>query len=161
MDIEDVRKVLASYRGTHIPTEFHRREKRAREEFNRKWLEKGAKASKPGAGMLSSISLGLGFKAQPLTYIPGEQSSAEAYAEGKMLSDQLRERGQRGYLELEKQIRENGEMWLKMRADEEKKAQEEGMRNMTGGMFGFFGGGNTGVGGGGTGGRDGRGAEGS
>lgn len=142
MELSDVRKVLASYKGTHIPTEFHRRELKAREEFNKRYeAEKKRRGNLPGAGVLSSLSGALGFKPQPTMQIPGEQSPQEAFAEGKMLSDLMRERGQRAYLELEKQIKDNGEMWLKMRAEEEKKAMEEGMKNMTGGMFSFFGGG--------------------
>lgn len=137
MELPDVRKVLASYRGKHIPTEFNRREVKAREEFN---ARRGASSSKrPGSGALGSLGSALGLK-QPAgaMVIPGEQSPAEAYADGKMLTDQIRERGQRGYLELDKQIKENGEMWLKMRAEEEKKAMDEGMKNMTGGVFGMF-----------------------
>ena len=41
---------------------------------------------------------------------------------------------------MEKEIRENGEMWLKQMAEEEKKFQEEQMNNMKSGMFGFLGG---------------------
>lgn len=140
MELSDVRKVLASYKDKDIPAEFHRREALAREEFSKRYnAEKGRR--KHGAGALSGLSSALGFKSSnAMMQIPGEQSPAEALAEGKMLSDLMRERGHANYLALEKQIKENGESWLKARAEEEKKAQEEGMRNMTSGMFGMFGG---------------------
>jgi len=57
------------------------------------------------------------------------------------LSDQMRERGQRNYEALEKEIRENGAKWLAEMEAEEKKAQEEQMKSMQTGMFGFLGGG--------------------
>ncbi|KAJ3526710.1 hypothetical protein NM208_g11057 [Fusarium decemcellulare] len=57
----------------------------------------------------------------------GEQNPNEAFAQGKMLQDIARERGQRNYQELEKQIRENGEKWLKEEAEMMEKAQKEAM----------------------------------
>lgn len=142
MELQDVRKVLASYKGKHIPTEFHRRETKAREEFTkRRGDDKSRRGNLPGSGVLSGLSGALGFKqSASMMQIPGEQSPSEAFAEGKMLSDLLRERGRRNYLDLEKNIKENGEQWLKIRAEEEKKMMDEGMKNMTGGIFGMFGG---------------------
>ena len=71
----------------------------------------------------------------------GEQTPAEAFAQGKMLQDQARERGQRNYEALEKEIRENGEKWLKEEQMHEEKAKEEGMKAMKSGFTGWFGGG--------------------
>lgn len=68
-------------------------------------------------------------------------TTAEAFAQGKMLQDVARERGQRNYEALEKEIRENGEKWLKEEAAHEKKQQEEGMKQMKTGFLGYFGGG--------------------
>lgn len=140
MELQDVRKVLASYRGTHIPTEFYRRETRAREEFMKRREEELARRGKlPGAGVISGLSGAFGFKqSQAVMQIPGQQTPAEALAEGKMLSDQIRERGQQGYLELQKQIEANGETWLKQKAEEDKAMMEEGMKNITGGVFDIF-----------------------
>lgn len=141
MGIEDVRKVLKSYEGTHIPTEFHRREQVAREAFEKKMAEGKAKPRGSALGGLASM---LGMKPTPIMMsIPGEPSVAEGFAQGKMLSDQMRERGQRNYEALEKEIRENGAKWLAEMEAEEKKAQEEQMKSMQSGMFGFFGGGST------------------
>lgn len=41
-----------------------------------------------------------------------------------MLSDQIREQGQKQYEFLEKQIRENGEKWLREEEEEQKKLME-------------------------------------
>ena len=70
---------------------------------------------------------------------PNEQTPSEAFAQGKMLQDQARERGQRNYELLEKEIRENGEKWLKEEAALEEKAKEEGMKAMKSGFTGWFG----------------------
>lgn len=140
MGIDDVRKVLKSYEGKHIPTEFHRRESLAREAFNKKMSEEKAKA--PRGSAIGGLAGMLGMKPSPVMMsIPGEPSVAEGFAQGKMLSDQMRERGQRNYESLEKEIRENGSKWLAEMEAEEKKAQEEQMKSMQSGMFGFFGGG--------------------
>ena len=56
-----------------------------------------------------------------------------------MLWDQIRERGQKNYEMMEQEIRENGETWLKMMAEEEEKARQEQMKSMKGSLTGFFG----------------------
>jgi len=71
---------------------------------------------------------------------PLDQTPAEAFAQGKMLQDLARERGQRQYELLEKEIRENGEKWLKEEAAAEEKAKEEGMKAMKSGFTGWVGG---------------------
>lgn len=139
MSIEDVRKVLESYKGTHIPTEFHRRETLAREAFNKKLAEERAKSPRGGSAWGGLTGM-LGMKASPQMGIPGQPSVAEGFAQGKMLSDQMREQGQRNYEALEREIRENGDKWLKDMEAEEKKAQEEQMKHMQSGVLGFFGG---------------------
>ena len=75
----------------------------------------------------------------------GEESLSEGFEKGKTYMDQVRERGQRQYEVLEKEIRENGEKWLKEMAAEEKKMQDEAMKGMQSKVFGgFFGGGGDG-----------------
>ena len=70
-----------------------------------------------------------------------EQSLSEGFEQGKMLMDQIRERGQKVYEALDKQIRENGEEWLREAAAEEEKMKEEQMKGMKAGLTGWFGGG--------------------
>ncbi len=60
----------------------------------------------------------------------GEESLSEGFEKGKTYMDQVRERGQRQYEVLEKEIRENGDKFLKEMAAEEKKMQEEAMKGM-------------------------------
>ncbi|KAK2625468.1 hypothetical protein QTJ16_004780 [Diplocarpon rosae] len=139
MNVSDVRKAIGSFAGTHIPTEFARREAIARKKFQEQVAEEKKKRPKySGVGMLGNA---LGIKHQSMMMDPADQTPAEAFAQGKMLQDQARERGQRNYEALEKEIRENGEKWLKEEAALEEKAKEEGMKAMKSGFTGYFGGG--------------------
>ena len=77
--------------------------------------------------------------------IPGEPTTAEGFAQGKTLADQARERGQRGYEQLQAEITKNGQAWLDEMKAEEKKMMEEQMESIKSGMslsslFGFGGG---------------------
>lgn len=142
MQYSDVRKVLKSFEGQHIPTEFARREAIARKEFNEQLAKQKGRHKKPsGFGALGS-AFGLKTSNMSMTMAPeGEQNPSEAFAQGKMLQDIARERGQRNYELLEKEIRENGEKWLKEEAVMMEKAQQEAMNNMfQGGMFSGWGG---------------------
>ncbi|KAF4950543.1 hypothetical protein FSARC_13154 [Fusarium sarcochroum] len=141
MQYSDVRKVMKSFDGKHIPTEFARREAIARKEFHAKQLAHKHKHGS-GVGALGNL-LGLNPSNMSMMVSPdGEQNPAEAFAQGKMLQDVARERGQRNYQELEKQIRENGEKWLKEEAAAMEQAQKEAMNSMMGGFSSMFGGGN-------------------
>ena len=138
MAYSDVRKAIKSFEGTHIPTEFAKREAVARQRFQEQIEEEKKKRPKhSGLGLLGNA---LGIKSGGMMVMAeGEQSPAEAFAQGKMLQDQARERGQRQYEVLEKEIRENGEKWLKEEAAQEEKMKEEGMKNLKSGFTGWFG----------------------
>lgn len=138
MQYPDVRKVLRAFEGKHIPTEFARREAIARKEFNAQLAAK-AKHSKPsGFGALSS-ALGLKPSNMSMTISPeGEQNPNEAFAQGKMLQDIARERGQRQYELLERDIRTHGEAVLKEQKEAMDKAQKEAMENMFGSWSSLF-----------------------
>lgn len=140
MAYADVRKAIASFAGSHIPTEFARREAIARTKFQEQIKEEQKK--RPQHSGLGALGSALGIKSGGMMVMAdGEQSPAEAFAQGKMLQDQARERGQRNYEALEKEIRENGEKWLKEEQLQEEKAKEEGMKAMKSGFTGWFGGG--------------------
>jgi import inner membrane translocase subunit TIM50 len=62
-----------------------------------------------------------------------------AAEEGKMLWDQIRERGQKQYEIIEKEIRENGAKWLAEMAAEEEKMKQEQMKGMKSGFTSFIG----------------------
>ncbi|RDA83896.1 hypothetical protein CP532_3360, partial [Ophiocordyceps camponoti-leonardi (nom. inval.)] len=135
MQHPDVRKVLKSFEGKHIPTEFARREAIARREFNKQLEAQKSKYSKTsGMGALGSM-LGLRPEKMSMT-VPadGEQNPVEAFAQGKMLQDLARERGQRNYALLEQEIQKNGEKWLK----EEQMAMEKAQKEMMNNTLGFF-----------------------
>lgn len=139
MQYSDVRKVLKSFEGKHIPTEFARREAIARKEFNKQLEQKKKHSKGSGVGALSNL-LGLKSSNMSMTMAPeGEQNPSEAFAQGKMLQDIARERGQRNYELLEKEIRENGEKWLKEEQVALEKAQQEAMSSMMGSFSGWFG----------------------
>ncbi|KAH8734336.1 HAD-like domain-containing protein [Ilyonectria robusta] len=140
MQYADVRKVLKSFDGQHIPTEFARREAIARKEFHARQLADRSRKHSSGVGALGSM-LGLNPSNMSMTVSPdGEQNPSEAFAQGKMLQDIARERGQRNYELLEREIRENGEKWLKEEAEMMEKAQKEAMSSMMGSFSGMFGG---------------------
>ncbi|KAL8920458.1 MAG: hypothetical protein Q9208_006207 [Pyrenodesmia sp. 3 TL-2023] len=144
MGVTDVRDVLKSFQGTHIPTEYARRERIAREKFQKEFAEENAKGKKrkssSGGGLLSSLGMGTTNRGM-VGGLEGEESLSEGFEKGKTYMDQVRERGQRTYEVLDKEIRENGEKWLKEMAAEEKKMQEEAMKGMQSRVFGGFWGG--------------------
>lgn len=131
MGFEDTRDVLKSFEGKSIPAEYARRESIARKKFQEQWAEEHAKRPKrSGVGFLGS-AFGLGKPAGGMDGM--EASLSEGFEQGKTLMDQVRERGQKQYEIVEKEIRENGQKWLEEMAAEEKKFQEEAMKNMKGG----------------------------
>ena len=65
-------------------------------------------------------------------------SAGDGFDQSKMLLDRIREQGQKQYELLEKNIRENGESWLKEMAAEEEKANKEAMDGMKAGFMRFF-----------------------
>lgn len=137
MNFPDVRKAITSFDGAHIPTEFARREAISRAKFEKQLAEERRKApSRSGLGVLSNT---LGIKGGMMS-MEGE-SPGQGFLQGKMLQDQARERAQKAYEEMDKEIRENGEKWLKEEAAMEKKLQEESMKVMKSGFLGFLGGG--------------------
>lgn len=138
MAYADVRKAIESFNGTHIPSEFARREAIARKKFQEQLEEE--KKRRPKRSALGSLGNALGIKGSGMMMVdPSEQSPAEAFAQGKMLQDQARERGQRNYEAMEKEIRENGEKWLKEEALQEETAKQEGMKAMKSGFTGWLG----------------------
>ncbi|EEH10992.1 import inner membrane translocase subunit tim-50 [Histoplasma capsulatum G186AR] len=137
MGVEDVRPVIKSFKDTNIPLEFARREKLMREKFEKELGEERARKPKYSVSSIASL---LGIKPTPPT--TDGVDPAAGLEQGKMLWDQIRERGQRNYALIEKEIRENGDKWLAELAAEEEKAREEqmnGMRNSFTGLFGFGG----------------------
>jgi import inner membrane translocase subunit TIM50 len=140
MGLPDVRAAIKSYEGKHIPTEFALREAKAREQFNLMLAEEQAK--KPKRSGFGWVNGALGMKPQGggMTF-DGAHTVAEGLAEGKMLADQIRESGIKRYKELEMEIRENGEKWLKEEAEMEKKMQQEHMKSMKTGALSFWSGG--------------------
>jgi mitochondrial import inner membrane translocase subunit TIM50 len=136
MGITDVRTALEGFQGKHIPTEFARREALARAEFEKQLADDRAKRPRRSApGLVASM---LGMKPAG---VDGEYTAAEGFERGKMIQDQARERGQKQYEALQKELKENGEKWLAEMKAEESKAQEEAMKGMRTSLGSIFGGG--------------------
>jgi import inner membrane translocase subunit TIM50 len=135
MQYSDVRKVIKSFEGKHIPTEFARREALARAEFQKQLATQKRSKSGSGMGLLGSL---LGSNMSMMVSPDGEPSASEAFAQGKMIQDIARERGQRYYEMLEKDIRENGERYLKEQQAMMEKQQQEAMAGMMGSLGGMF-----------------------
>ncbi|CAN8101509.1 unnamed protein product [Discula destructiva] len=141
MQYSDVRKVLKSFEGKHIPTEFARREGIARAEFNKQLEAERRKHPNKGRSGMAALGGLIGLKPQNLSLLvvpDGEINPADAFAQGKMLQDIARERGQRNYEEIEKMIRENGEKWLKEEAALQEQAQKEAMNSMKSSFTSWF-----------------------
>lgn len=141
MGIDDVRAVLKSFDGTSIPEEFARREAIARAKFNAGLAEDAARRPKRSLGSLAG-SFGLkGSAATAGGMVTADgKSVSDGFREGKMLSDQIREQGQRQYEFIEQQIRENGAQWLKEEEEEQKRLMELQVRDMKRSTFSWFGG---------------------
>ncbi|TKA22588.1 hypothetical protein B0A50_08277 [Salinomyces thailandicus] len=143
MGIDDVRPVLKSFEGTNIAQEFLRRENLAREKHQAQLAEQKSKSPRFSVGSLGSA---LGIKSSPAMgggglVLADGSSVGEGLAQGKMMSDLIREQGQKQYEHLERQIRENGAQWLKEEEEEQKKAMEASMKEMKKGALSWFGGG--------------------
>jgi import inner membrane translocase subunit TIM50 len=133
----DVRQALKSMEGKEISEEFARREAKLRAE-HLKSLE--AEKAKKGKNLGSFVgALGLGNKQSQMVLADGTNMS-EGLAQGKMMIDMFRDIGRKQYETMDKEIRENGEKWLKEMAEEEKKFAEEQMKNMKSGAMSWFGG---------------------
>ncbi|KAL8671012.1 MAG: hypothetical protein Q9168_004464 [Polycauliona sp. 1 TL-2023] len=146
MGFTDVRDVLKSFAGTHIPSEYSKRENIAKERMQAQFAEEnkknGKRKSGSGGGGGGGGWMGAFGAGASAGMMGGEESLSEGFEKGKTYMDQVRERGQRQYEVLDKEIRENGEKWLKEMAAEEKKMQDEAMKGMQTKFFGgVFGGG--------------------
>ncbi|KAI5865772.1 NIF-domain-containing protein [Durotheca rogersii] len=137
MQYKDVREVLRSFKGYDIPEEFARREAIARADFQRQF-ESRRPPRKSGIGALGNL---LGLKPGSMSMVvpaEGEQSASEAFAQGKMLQDIARDRGRRNYEMMEREIRENGERWLKEEQQANEKAQAEALSSIKTSFTGWF-----------------------
>jgi import inner membrane translocase subunit TIM50 len=140
MGIDDVRPVIKSFEGKDIPEEFMRRENEARKRFLAQYEQQKSKAGKFSLGGMLGANLGIkGDKMGGGMVLADGQSVSEGLAQGKMLSDQIREQGQKQYEHLEKQIREHGAQWLKEEEEETKKMMDAQMKDMKSGAFSWFG----------------------
>ena len=143
-DSRDTREVLKSFEGTHIPSEFARREAKIRDKLHQENALAKAKRPRRSMGFLGNA---LGTKSQGGGGLDGmEHSLSEGLEQGKTFQDQVRERGQKQYELMEKEIRENGDKWIREMAEEEKKMSEEAMKGMKSSITGVFPFGGRGVG---------------
>lgn len=134
-DSRDTRQTIKSFEGTHIPSEFARRESKIRENLQQENAEARAKRPLRLTDFLGTFP---GTKPQGGGPDGVEHSLSEGFAQGKTYQDQVRERGQRQYELIEKEIRENGDKILKEMAEEEKKMNEEAMKGVRSSITSYF-----------------------
>jgi len=126
MSVEDIRSVLKSFEGKSIPEEFARREGLARKKHeDRLREERGPKQSAPGR-LLGALGMKPVPGQQGLMVMEGGLGSGD---KSRFVGDLIRERGQKNYELLERQIREEGEKWLAEEKEWEKKQMEEQMKS--------------------------------
>jgi mitochondrial import inner membrane translocase subunit TIM50 len=139
MGFDDTRKVLGSFKGKHIPTEFALREAEARKRFNEQLTEERKK--RPRRSGIGALGSALGISTNPsASALSGQMSLSEGFEKGMMLHDQIRAQGQKQYEAFEKQIRDNEAEWMREIKREEEKWKEEQMKGMKQGFMGWFGG---------------------
>lgn len=128
MNFDDLRKVLKSFEGKNVPQEYARREAVFREKHQKRLSEEMKKRSK-----LPSVFSSITGSAGKLVDAEGRPvpTLADAMAQGKTYQDLVRERGQLLYEALNKQIEETGEKMLKEAMEEDKRMNEEGVREYT------------------------------
>ncbi|KAG5437613.1 hypothetical protein PCANB_000650 [Pneumocystis canis] len=107
MEVSDVRPVIASYRGKHIPTEWALREKMLKDNIKEEWEKHNKNNS-------SWVSFLLNGSAQRSSQIP------------QLMTDQQRERAQQAYIEYQQYLKEHGEEIL----NREKQREREQMSAM-------------------------------
>jgi len=134
MGIPDVRAAIKSFEGKDIATEFAAREARMRAA-----MAAERAAAKPKRAGLGSWVDKVVRQPQP----DGQQSLAEAAAEGKTIFDVIREQGMKTFRVMEKEIRENGEKWLKEEAELMKRMEDEQKKLMKRNPLAMFGVGGT------------------
>ena len=137
MGLDDTRKVIASFQGKHIPTEFALREAETRKRFNEQNSIQRRSGRRFNMGSLGS-SLGIRADQGLMQLPPGEMSVTEGLERGMMLHDIIRQRGQKNYEAMEKEINENKEDWLRMQKEDEEKQRQEQMQGLKKGIFGWW-----------------------
>ncbi|KAF8249528.1 NIF-domain-containing protein [Wilcoxina mikolae CBS 423.85] len=110
MGVADVRPIIKDFDGTHIPTEFARREELIREQLRKELGQKKGKKKGPPAWALGL----LGMK-------PKEDMDEDV----KTFMDLARERGQQQYKETQKHLAEHRDELLREQQQAEKEMAEQ------------------------------------
>ncbi|QSL67119.1 hypothetical protein MERGE_001508 [Pneumocystis wakefieldiae] len=107
MEVSDVRPVIASYKGKHIPTEWALREKMLKENMKKEWEEQNKNTN-------SWVSF----------FLNG--TTKRPYQVPQLITDQQRERAQHVYAEYQQYLKDHGEEIL----NQEKQREREQMSAM-------------------------------
>ncbi|CAN6630832.1 mitochondrial import inner membrane translocase subunit Tim50p [Trichomonascus vanleenenianus] len=105
-NVKDVRPILKSFQGTHVPEEYARREAIARKKFEEEFREQ---YSRTGGGWAAKF-LGIQPQAPPTPMMP---------------MDYVRQEGQKGYEAFQKYLAEHGEKILAEEKEREKQILNE------------------------------------
>ena len=110
MGVKDVRPIIKAFEGTHIPTEFAKREELIREKLRNEVEQKGGKSKGAPSWMLSA----LGMK-------PREEHGEDV----KTYMDLARERGQQTYQANQKHLAEHRDELLREQQQAEKEMADQ------------------------------------
>ena len=115
MGATDVRPIIKDFDGTHIPTEFARREELIREKLRRELGRKtGSDTKRKGGGASAWAFAMLGIK-------PREDKDEDV----KTFMDLARERGQQQYIETQRHLAEHKDELLREQQQAEKEIAEQ------------------------------------
>jgi import inner membrane translocase subunit TIM50 len=119
MGVDDVREALKTFNGKDVARTFAQREAAMRAEIKRmRELEVSRGGAKRGGGLAGLLGGGAtGAMQQPLP-------------DDKTIFDLIREEGMRRYRAIEKEIKDNGEKWLRDEAEMMKKFEETSAKDM-------------------------------
>jgi len=110
LGVKDVRPIIKDFEGTHIPTEFARREELIREQLRKELKQKKRKSKGPPAWVASALKM---------------TPRADQEEDVKTFMDFARERGQQSYMANQKHLAEHREELLKEQQQAEKEMAEQ------------------------------------
>ncbi|KAI5843664.1 HAD-like domain-containing protein [Tricharina praecox] len=110
MGVKDVRPIIKDFEGTHIPTEFARREELIRMQLRKELGQKKTKSKGPPSWMVSAL---------------GMRPKDDQEEDVKTFMDLARERGQQSYLTNQKHLESHREDMLREQQQAEKEMAEQ------------------------------------
>jgi len=118
MGVDDVREALKTYEGKDVARTFAKREAAMRAEIKRRRELEVTRGGSKRDGTLAGLIGG------------GAGASQQQLPDDKTIFDLIREEGMKRYRAIEKEIKDNGEKWLREEAEMVKKFEETSAKDM-------------------------------